>query len=396
MSVELKDIQEVASDLGAKFDEFKKANDKRVEAVEQEKAGLAGQVESLNEKLTELESVKKDLETLQKQQNRPGVTDAAAKEYKEGFLKFMRKGDATAIETKAVNTGTDADGGFAVPEELDRSILELERDMSPMRQVCNQITVSTPDYKKLVNLGGAGSGWVGETTARPETGTPTIAQIVATMGEIYANPAATQQSLDDTFFDAEGWLSSEVAYEFNEKEGAAYLLGDGTNKPIGLLAGAMSTDVDGVRAFGTLQNLVGSGATGVTGDELIQLIHSLKQGYRSGAQFMMNNISVSKIRLLKDAENNYLWRPGLEAGAPSQLLGYSIVENEDMADMAANANSIVFGDFRRAYTIVDRIGTRVLRDPYTNKPYVHFYTTRRTGGMLTDSQAVKVLTQAAI
>ncbi len=395
MAIELKDIENVATELGAKFDEFKKTNDKRVEAVEQEKATLAGQVETLNEKLTELEQVKKGLEILQKQQNRPGTTDAAREEYKKGFDKFMRKGDASEIETKSLNTGSDADGGFAVPEELDRTILELERDMSPMRQVCSQITVSTPDYKKLVNLGGAGSGWVGETAARPETNSPTLAQITATMGEIYANPAASQTSLDDMFFDAEGWLSAEVAYTFNEEEGAAYLLGDGTNKPRGMIAGAMATTNDDTRPFGTIQNLVSSATSNVSGDELITLIHSLKQGYRGGAGWMMNNISVSKIRLLKDADNNYLWRPGIEAGAPSQLLGYAITENEDMADMAANANSILFGNFARAYTIVDRIGTRVLRDPYTNKPYVHFYTTRRTGGMLTDSNAIKVLTQAA-
>jgi HK97 family phage major capsid protein len=310
-------------------------------------------------------------------------------------MDFMRKGDASAIETKAVNTGTDSEGGYAVPEDLDRMILELERDMSPMRQVCNSITVSSDDHKKLVNLGGAASGWVGETAARTETGTPTLAQIVATMGEIYANPAATQKSLDDSFFNTEQWISDEVAYEFAQQEGAAFLSGNGTNKPKGILAHTLASTADNVRAFGQLQKTTATAVAAVTGDELITLIHSLKAGYRSRASFMMNNISVSKVRMLKDLEGNYLWRPGLEAGKPSALLGYGIVENEDMADMAASANGIMFGDFNRGYTIVDRIGTRILRDPYTNKPYVHFYTTRRTGGMLTDSNAIKVLTQAA-
>lgn len=395
MAIELKDIEEVAKDLSAKFDEFKQTNDKRVEAVEQEKASLSGKVDNLNEKLTELEGIKKQLETLQKQQNRPGISDAATQEYKEGFMKFIRKGDESILATKALNTGTDADGGFAVPEELDRQILELERDMSPMRQVCNQISVSTPDYKKLVNLGGAGSGWVGETAERPETGTPTLAQITATMGEIYANPATTQTALDDVFFDAEGWLSSEVAYTFNEQEGNAYLLGNGTNKPIGLLAGTINTSDDSARAFGALQRIVAGSPTAVTGDELISLVYALKQGYRNGSSWMMNTLSVGNVRKLKTTDNQYLWAPGLQAGQPSTLLGYTVVENEDMANMEANANSIIFGNFARAYTIVDRIGTRVIRDPFTNKPYVHFYTTRRTGGMLTDSNSVKVLTQAA-
>lgn len=395
MSIDNKDFQEVAEDISAKFTEFKSANDKQLEAISSEKAALSEKVDSLSEKLTEFEQIKKTLETLQKQQNRPGITDAAKNEYKEGFINFMRKGDATKIETKSVNLGANAEGGFAVPEELDRAILELERDVSPMRQVCNAITVSGSNYRKLVNLGGAASGWVGEEAARPETDAPTLAQLTATMGELYANPAATQQSLDDIFFDAESWVSSEVAIEFAEQEGLAFLSGNGTNKPKGILAHTLATTADGTRAFGQLQKIV-AGATGaVTGDELITLIHSLKKAYRMGASFMMNNLTVSAIRKLKDTEGNYLWRPGLEAGVASTLLGYGIVENEDMADLAANANGIMFGNFNRGYTIVDRIGTRMLRDPYTNKPFVHFYTTRRTGGMLTDSNAIKVLAQAA-
>jgi HK97 family phage major capsid protein len=310
-------------------------------------------------------------------------------------MQFVRKGkdDGLAeLQQKALQTTVEADGGYAVPEELDRSIIELLRDESPMRSVCNQITVSTPDYKRLVNLGGAGSGWVGETAARPATGTPTLAQISAFMGEIYANPQATQTSLDDMFFDAEGWLSAEVAREFAEQEGLAFLTGDGVNKPKGLLAYAMSTDNDAARAFGTLQKVHSGVAGDFTADDLIKLVYTLRKGFRAGASWMMPNTTVFKIRTMKDSEGNYLWRPGLEAGQPSLILGYGITENEDMPEVAADANAIAFGDFRRAYTIVDRIGTRVLRDPYTNKPNVGFYTTKRVGGMLTDSQAVKVLT----
>ena len=215
------------------------------------------------------------------------------------------------------------------------------------------------------------------------------------MGEIYSNPQATQTSLDDIFFNAEEWLNSEVAREFSEKEGNAFLLGNGTNKPKGLLAYPLLTTADDVRAFGSLQKIISGAAGAFTGDKLIDLIHSLKAGYRANGKFMMGNLTVAYVRKLKDSEGNYLWRPGLEAGQPSSLLGYGITENEDMPDIAADANAIAFGDFKRAYTIVDRIGTRVLRDPYTNKPYVGFYTTKRVGGMLVDSQAVKVLTLSA-
>ena len=399
MAVEKKDIDDVAEALGKKFDEFKKTNDKRIDGLEEEKGKLSGQVDTLNEKLSELDELKSSLEKELISLKRPdGTGTKAASEHKAAFMQFVRKGVEAGLgdlQAKALQIGVESDGGFAVPEELDRSIIELLRDTSPMRQVCNQITVGTPDYKRLVNLGGNGAGWVGETDARPATNTPTLGNISAFMGEIYANPQATQTSLDDMFFDAEGWLSSEVGRDFSEKEGNAFLLGDGVNKPKGLLAYPLLTTADDVRAFGSLQKLITGTAGTVTGDNLIDLIHALKAGYRANGTWMMGNLTVAYVRKLKDSEGNYLWRPGLEAGAPSVLLGYGITENEDMPDVAADANAIAFGDFKRAYTVVDRIGTRVLRDPYTNKPYVGFYTTKRVGGMLVDSQAVKILTLSA-
>ncbi|MCE0981687.1 phage major capsid protein [Pseudomonas monteilii] len=399
MAVEEKDIKEVADALGKKFDEFKEKNDKRIEGLEAEKGKLSGQVDTLNEKLGELDELKSALEKELTELKRPdGSGTKAASEHKTAFMQFVRKGIDTGLgdlQAKALQIGNDADGGFAVPEELDRSIIELLKDTSPMRQVCNQITVGSPDYKRLVSLGGAGSGWVGETDERPPTGTPTLGQISAFMGEIYANPQATQTSLDDIFFDAEGWLNGEVAREFAEREGTAFLLGNGDKKPKGILAYALTTAKDSTRPFGTLQKVITGAAGGFTGDNLIDLVHSLKAGYRANARFMMNNLTVAYARKLKDSEGNYLWRPGLELGQPSTLLAYGITENEDMPDIAADANAVSFGDYKRGYTIVDRIGTRVLRDPYTNKPFVGFYTTKRVGGMLVDSQAIKVLTLSA-
>ncbi|MDA3352856.1 phage major capsid protein [Pseudomonas aeruginosa] len=399
MPADIQDVKQVAEELGAKFDEFKQKNDKRVEALEAEKGKLVEQVETLNEKLGQLDDMKSALEKELAGMKRPdGTGTKAASEHKSAFMQFVRKGIDTGLgelQAKALQIGVDADGGYAVPEELDRNIIELLRDESPMRQVCNQIFVGTPDYKRLANLGGAGSGWVGETAPRPETSTPTLAQISAVMGELYANPQATQTSLDDMFFDVEGWLSSEVGREFSEKEGAAFLLGDGVNKPKGLLAYPFAVAGDKTRPYGTLQRLVSGNAGAFNGDNLIDLVQAVKAGYRRAGVWMMNNLTVAYVRKLKDNEGNYLWRPGLEVGQPSSLLGYGITENEDMPDIAADANALAFGDFKRAYTIVDRIGTRVLRDPYTNKPYVGFYTTKRVGGMLVDSQAVKVLTLSA-
>ncbi|MBJ4197312.1 MULTISPECIES: phage major capsid protein, partial [Enterobacteriaceae] len=262
-------------------------------------------------------------------------------------------------------------------------------------QEATVITVGGSDYKKLVNLGGTASGWVGETDTRSQTATSRLELIEPLMGEIYGNPQATQKMLDDAFFNVEAWINSELATEFAEQEEIAFTSGDGTKKPKGFLAYESTDETDKVRAFGKLQHIVSGEATAVTADAIIKLIYTLRKAHRTGAKFMMNNNSLFAIRLLKDTEGNYLWRPGLELGQPSSLAGYGIAENEQMPDIAADAKAIAFGNFKRGYTIVDRIGTRILRDPYTNKPFVGFYTTKRTGGMLVDSQAIKLLKIAA-
>ncbi len=400
MAVDANDVKIVAEEIGAKFTEFKAANDKRFEAIEAEKGKLSEVVDTLNGKLSDLDDLKSNLEKELTALKRPGGTGGgkAVDDHKAAFGQFVRKGSESGLrdlEQKALSTTVDVDGGFAVPEELDRNIIQLEHDMSPMRQVCGHITISTPDYKRLVSLGGAGSGWVGEEAARPDTGTPTLAQIAATMGEIYANPKATQTSLDDMFFDVEGWLAEEVAREFSEKEGAAFLLGDGSNKPKGILAYDLLTTDDKVRAFGKLQKILSGSAGSFNSDNLLSMIYKLKKAYRNGSQWMFAGTTLHQVRTFKDSQGNYLWVPGIQAGESSSLLGYSIAENEDMPVIAADANAIMFGNFKRAYTVVDRIGTRILRDPYTDKPNVGFYTTKRVGGMLVDSNAVKVLTLSA-
>ncbi|MCF7261859.1 phage major capsid protein [Escherichia coli] len=396
MSVDVKDVEQVAQELQAKFDAFKEKNDQRLEAVEQEKGKLAGEVETLNGKLSELDELKSALEEELKQVKRPtgGSQSKAASEHKTAFIGFMRKGKDDGLrelERKALQVGVDEDGGYAVPEELDRTILNLLKDEVVMRQEATTITVGGANYKKLVNLGGTASGWVGETDARPETDASKLGQIEPFMGEIYGNPQATQTMLDDAFFNVEDWINSELAIEFAEQEEIAFTSGNGTKKPKGFLAYASTLDPDKTRAFGTLQHILSGAAAGVTADAIIKLVYTLRKVHRNGAKFMMNNNSLFAIRILKDSEGNYLWRPGLELGQPSSLAGYGVAENEQMPDIAADAKAIAFGNFKRGYTIVDRIGTRILRDPYTKKPFVGFYTTKRTGGMLVDSQAIKLL-----
>lgn len=400
MAVDHKDVSEVAKELKSSFEEFQKKNDKRIDAIESEKGKLAESVDTLNGKLSELDELKSSLEAELAAVKRPGggVASKDVAEHKSAFELFVRKGkdDGLAeLEQKAMQTGTDPDGGYAVPEELDRNIITALRDEVVMRQECNVVSVGTPSYKRLVNKGGTGSGWVGETDARPETSTSKIGTVEPVWGEIYGNPAATQTMLDDAFFNVEQFITGELAIEFAEQEEAAFTNGDGSKKPKGLLAYGSDDKGDKDREWGKLQHLLLKKPDELTADEVMQLVYTLRKPYRNGAKFMMNNSTLFKVRTLKDSQGNYLWQPGLQLGQPSALLGYGIAENEQFADMAAGAAPLAFGNFKRCYTILDRIGIRMLRDPYTNKPFVHFYTTKRVGSMMVDSNAVKLLKAAA-
>lgn len=400
MAVDHKDVSEVAKELKSSFEEFQKKNDKRIDAIESEKGKLAESVDTLNGKLSELDELKSSLEAELAAVKRPGggVANKDVAEHKGAFELFVRKGkdDGLAeLEQKAMQIGSDPDGGYAVPEELDRNIISSLRDEVVMRQECNVVSVGTPSYKRLVNKGGTSSGWVGETDARPETSTSKIGIVEPVWGEIYGNPAATQTMLDDAFFNVEQFITGELTIEFAEQEEAAFTNGDGSKKPKGLLAYGSDDKADKDREWGKLQHLLLKKPDELTADEVMQLVYTLRKPYRNGAKFMMNNSTLFKVRTLKDSQGNYLWQPGLQLGQPSALLGYGIAENEQFADMAAGAAPLAFGNFKRCYTILDRIGIRMLRDPYTNKPFVHFYTTKRVGSMMVDSNAVKLLKAAA-
>ncbi|HEI8515246.1 TPA: phage major capsid protein [Morganella morganii] len=400
MAVDNKDVSEVANELKSSFEEFQTKNNKRIDAIESEKGKLAESVETLNGKLSELDELKSSLEAELAAVKRPGggVANKDVAEHKGAFELFVRKGkdDGLAeLEQKAMQIGSDPDGGYAVPEELDRNIISALRDEVVMRQECNVVSVGTPSYKRLVNKGGTSSGWVGETDARPETSTSKIGIVEPVWGEIYGNPAATQTMLDDAFFNVEQFITDELTIEFAEQEEAAFTNGDGSKKPKGLLAYGSDDKGDKDRDWGKLQHLLLKKPDELTADEVMQLVYTLRKPYRNGAKFMMNNSTLFKVRTLKDSQGNYLWQPGLQLGQPSALLGYGIAENEQFADMAAGAAPLAFGNFKRCYTILDRIGIRMLRDPYTNKPFVHFYTTKRVGSMMVDSNAVKLLKAAA-
>jgi HK97 family phage major capsid protein len=306
--------------------------------------------------------------------------------------RYLRRGEQAGVELKSFSGASGPEGGFAVPQEIDALIGATLKDISPIRSIATVVQTGTAGYRKLVTTGGTPSGWVSETAGRPETDTPDFNEIAPPSGELYANPAASQAMLDDAAFDVEAWLADEIAREFARAEGAAFISGSGVNQPRGFLNAAVTDESDDVRAFGSLQ-YVPSGAAGsfASEDVLVDLVHTLRPAYRQGASFVMNSATLAQIRKFKTADGAFLWQPSLASGQPATLLGYPVVEAEDMPDIAADSLAIAFGNFRAGYLIAERRATHILRDPFTNKPFVHFYATRRVGGQLMNSEAIKLM-----
>jgi HK97 family phage major capsid protein len=309
--------------------------------------------------------------------------------------RYLRRGLDAGVEMKSLTGATGGDGGFAVPREIDQQIEVMLRAMSPIRAIANVVTTGTAGYRKLVATTGFASGWVSETATRPETGTPVFAEVAPPSGYLYANPAASQGMLDDVAFDLESWLADEVAREFARAEGAAFVNGTGTNQPKGFLTYPTTVQADAARPYGTIQYVAAGAAGNFVGtnpqDRLVDLVHSLSPVYRQGAVFVMASATLSVIRKMKTTDGAFLWQPSVQAGQPATLLGFPVIEAEDMPAIAADSLSIAFGNFQSAYVVADRGETGILRDPYSNKPYVHFYATKRVGGAVTNSAAIKLM-----
>lgn len=376
------------------FEEFKAGNDARLDAIEKKRGDvlLEEKVERIDRALAEQKAL---IEKAALAGRRPALgAEPAVSEHKSAWAAYLRRGDAAALtqfETKALSVGSDADGGYLAPPELDRLIESRLKQVSPMRAIATVRTTGANVFKKPISLTAAGSGWAAETGARTQTDTPSLEVIDFPANELYANLAATQTLLDDSFVNLEDWIAGEVETAFAGQERAAFVSGDGENKPKGFLAYAMATEAS--HEWGE----IGYIATGAAGafpasdpvDKLIDLIYTPKTQYRQNARFAMNRKTVSAVRKLKDDDGHYVWAPDEAGGAT--LLGYPISEIEDMPDIASDAFAIAFGDFARGYLIVDRAGVRVLRDPYTAKPYVLFYVTKRVGGGVQNFDAIKLL-----
>jgi HK97 family phage major capsid protein len=306
---------------------------------------------------------------------------------------YLRKGHTLGLEEKALSAGSNPDGGYLVPVQIENRIHSVARDRSNIRAIANVQSISTGSLDIFLDPDDIDSAWVGETQDRPETTSPKLKRISIVVHEIYAQPKATQTLLDDSAVNIEEWLSERVRDRFDRIENVAFISGDGVAKPSGLLS--YSKVAEASWSWGNLGYIHTGGATIDSADDLIDLVYTLKSDYRANASWVMNSTTAGTVRKMKDGEDRYIWQQSIMAGQPNLLLGYPVVIAEDMPDVGDGNYPIAFGDFRRGYTIVDRIGVRVLRDPYSQKPYVLFYTTKRVGGGVTNFDAIKLLKTAA-
>lgn len=393
------DLKDAFGEFMSTFEAFRESNDEKLAQLEGRLGGDVVTTDKVERISRALDEQKRALDNLALKRARPTLgreERAGPSEHKAAFDAYMRSGDdrqIRALDTKAMSYGSGQDGGYLVPAETETEIGKRLSTLSPIRSIASVRQVSSAVLKKPFSVSGPAVGWVAETASRPQTNTATLAELQFPTMELYAMPAATASLLEDTVVDLDQWISTEVEAAFAEQEGAAFVSGDGTNKPKGFLSYTKVAETSW--AWGS----VGYTLTGVLGDlpasdpsdVLIDTVYSLKAGYRQNANWVMNRKTQAAIRKLKDADGNYLWQPPSAPGQRALLMGFPLVEAEDMPDIDDNATPVAFGDFSRGYLVVDRTGVRVLRDPYSAKPYVLFYTTKRVGGGIQDFDAIKLL-----
>lgn len=394
-------------ELGKAFEEFKKTHVK--ELAEIKKNGVASAETS--EKMAKMQKSMDDLEVKigqtaallnrsdrSKEENETKEAKEKAVLHKRAVEAYLRKGKIDLF-TKDMTVDSDQDGGFFVNPEMSAEIVTKVWESSPMRALASVQTISSDSLEIMQDLDQAGSGWVQERGSRTVTTTPKFNQVKIATNELYAEPQASQKMLDDASINIESYLAQKVADKFGRDEATAFISGNGVGKPMGILSYGSTTDSVG-DPFGLVQQVV-QAATGHTTiinfDDIFDVQTALKEPYQANASWLCNRIQIGGIRKLKDSQNRYLWEPGLQVGAPATLLGRPIFTAADLPSVLTvnTVGGLVYGDFKAAYQIVDRIGIRVLRDPFTAKPFVLFYTTKRVGGGVKNFEALKILTQAA-
>jgi HK97 family phage major capsid protein len=394
---------QILAELQKTFETFKAERDKELKDINARFADVVQteKVDRINAEIGELTKALDDLSqitaALQTGAGGGSAPDPAQREHAQAFERFFRKGVEAGLrdlEVKAkLGTQSNPDGGYFVPTEMATEIDRVLGKVSVMRQLATVMPIDTSRYTKNVNMGGATSGWVGEEDTRGETGTPKLRELEFNVMEIYAEPYVNQALLDDGIVDIAAWLGSEVEIEFAEQEGTAFITGNGVKRPRGLLA--YDTVANDSYEWGKIGHVVTGAAASFAAsdpaDALIDLHYALKAGYRMNASWLMSDAVMATVRKMKDGQGNYLWAPPTAAGEVATILQKPVYTDDNMPALGANTLPIAFGDFKRAYMILDRIGIRVLRNPYKVNGKVAFYTTKRVGGGVANFEAVKLL-----
>jgi len=366
------DVAEALAGIHATVQTFTSNTETRIAQLEQ-----AGRDDAVRAALAERGGIGGDILT---------PSDRAEREAFAAFGRGLRN---------AMSTDSNPDGGFLIPRTVEKEIARIARDATPMRSLARVVTTDTSSYIKCVSLNGPTANWVSEKETRNQTQGLKLSQLEFVAHELQAMPAVTQTLLDDSFADVAAELSIEIATAFSEMEDTSFFLGDGVKKPMGFLSstkvanGSWQWGKLGYTKSGVAAALTDETHNGV--DALYDLYYSLKASYRANGTWIMNSSTANVVSKLKDGNDNYLWQPSIQLGAPPTLLGRPVVTDENMPAIGSGEFPVAFGDFERGYLIVDRIGIRTLRDPYSTKPYVLFYTTKRVGGGVQDYAAIKLL-----
>ena len=395
------EMADAFEDFARAFEAFKETNDDRLDQIERRMSADVLTEEKMARIDRAVDETKARIDRLVLKAARPSLGagsagDVHGEDHRAGFQSYMRGGSEIglrALEEKAMSVASDPDGGYLVPDQLSAQIGERLANISPIRSIASVMEVSGSVYKLPFAATGPATGWVAETDARPQTAAGPLSELRFPTMELYAMPAATASLLEDAAVDLDAWMAGQVETAFAEQESAAFVGGDGITQPLGFMS-VPQVD-EGAWNWGSL-GTVSTGTAGdfdatAPGDALIETIYALKSGYRQNARFVMNRRTQAAVRKLKDGDGNYLWQAPSAPGQAAMLLGFPVVEAEDMPDIAPDATAIAFGDFARGYLVVDRRGVSVLRDPYTAKPYVLFYTTKRVGGGVQDFDAIKLV-----
>jgi HK97 family phage major capsid protein len=396
----MEEIKQLVEELNQAFLEHRTKNDQRLSEIQKKGHAdpvLEEQVDRIAKEIQNLTEVKQRIEKVETKLNRPAMAeheklDPNSSARKQAVVHYQRKGEGllSADEVKLLSSDSDPDGGYWMTPEISERAVQKVFETSPMRNIATVETISSDALEIPEDLNEADSGWTSERAARPETNTPQIGVRRIPVHELYAMPKATQTLLDDSRIDVETWLSMKIADKMSRIENASFINGDGSGKPRGIL-----TYTSGTTNPGEVQQVNTGNASALTADGLRTLFYALKSPYIPSAKWLMSRSAIEEVSKLKDSSGSYIWQPGFQEGEPQTLLGHAIERMEDMPQVAANSLSVAFGDFSQAYTIVDRMGLRVLRDPFSSKPFVLFYTTKRTGGDVTNFEAFAIQKTAA-